>query len=731
MKERAIAGGARARSGDRADSRMSSTAWRLWAPAVVLLATALVYLPALQNGFVNWDDPENITENWAYRGLGATQLRWMFTTFHMGHYQPLAWLTLGADFVIWKLNPFGYHLTSLLFHLANVLLFYVVAARLLACAVARDPAPRRAAIPLAAAFAAGVFALHPMRVESVAWATERRDVVSGLFFLLAILFYLDGALAQRGRARVLRLAASLAAFALALLGKSIVATLPAILLVLDAYPLRRIGRRALVEKLPYLALSAAAIAIGVRAQSSTEAFPGISQFGAIDRAAFAAYGLLFYLRKTLVPTGLSPAHVIPAGFHATAAPFVASALAVAAITVVAVVLRRRRPALLAIWAAYAIALTPVLGIVQVWRQFVAVRYSYLACLGLALGAGGLLLEWMRAGGGSGERARAGVAPALAAAAVLAALGALTLRETRVWRDTEALWTHAIAVDAGNYLAHANLAAHLAKTGRAGAAEAEYREALRAHPGYGDALAGLGALALAAGRTDEAAELLERALASNTSHPAALSNIGVIQLQRGENREAIATFRRAAALDPTFFDAWFNLGVASQAAGDYAGAAAALREAARLNPEHAGVRASLATTLFYSGAWADALAAARANLERDPSDAAAANIVAWILATSNDPGVRDGATAERVARAALDAAGDVPPAYLLDTYAAALAAAGRFDEAASAAERAIDRATQSGDSAQAAESRAHLERFARGEAITDGPGASTAAAPAPR
>lgn len=708
-----------------------TSGWTRWAPALVLVATAVVYLPSLGNGFVNWDDPENTTENWAYRGLGAEQLRWMFSTFHMGHYQPLAWLTLGADFVVWKMNPFGYHLTSLVFHLASTLIFYLVAIRLLTRAAgARDATPS-AALRVAAAFAAGVFALHPMRVESVAWATERRDVVSGLFFLLAVLLHVDALDASRGRG--LRRAASLVAFALALLGKSITATLPAVLLVLDAYPLRRWSARAVVEKLPYFALSALAIAIGIRAQSSTETLAGLEQVGATDRAAIAAYGLLFYVRKAFAPVGLSPAHVIPAEFRATAAPFVASAIGVLAITALAVALRRRRPALLAIWTAYAVSLAPVLGLVQVWRQFVAVRYSYLACLGLALGAGGLLHAWIRAraaGGGAGG-ARALAAPALAAAALLATLGALTLREARAWRDSESLWAHAIDADPANYLAHANLAAHFARTGRADAAEAEFREALRVNPGYGDALAGLGALALAAGRSDEAGDLLERALASNTSHPAALSNIGVIQMQRGQNREAIETFRRAAALDPSFFDAWLNLGIASQSAGDDAAAAAALGAAVRLNPEHAGARANLAAALFRSGAWEDALATARESLTRDPRDLAAANLAAWILATSADPRLRDGADAVRLARAAIDATRGAPPAHLVDTYAAALAAAGRFDDAVAAARDAIERATAAGDSSQAAAARASLDRYARGEAIVDGPGAPNAIAPAPR
>jgi protein O-mannosyl-transferase len=237
--------------------------------ALVLTLTALAFAPCLSNGFVNWDDHTNIVENWNYRGLGAAQLRWMFTTLHMGHYQPLAWVTLGVDYSLWGMNPLGYHLTSMLFHIANAGLFYLVVIALLERAPPEGLASDDGRVRVAAAFAAGLFALHPLRVESVAWATERRDVVSGFFFLLALFAYVrsTGGAARRWSAL------SVAAFAAALASKATTVVLPAILLVIDEYPLRRRARehrsigQLVAEKVPYFVLAALAIAVGLRAAS--------------------------------------------------------------------------------------------------------------------------------------------------------------------------------------------------------------------------------------------------------------------------------------------------------------------------------------------------------------------------------------------------------------------------------------------------------------------------------
>ncbi len=237
-------------------------------PLLLGLASFAVFFPALSNQFVNWDDDLMLVDNPYYRGLGWVQLRWMFTTFHNGHFQPLSWITLGFDYLLWGMDPFGYHLTNIILHSINTILFYFVC-RLLLSKISAS-ALKEASWPLAAsaALAAIFFALHPLRVESVVWATERRDVLSGSFFLAAIYFYLRAheSAASSSKSRPRWFALAIAAQMLSLMAKATAITLPLILVILDIYPLQRLrgtvrgwfgadSRPVLVEKSPFLLLS--------------------------------------------------------------------------------------------------------------------------------------------------------------------------------------------------------------------------------------------------------------------------------------------------------------------------------------------------------------------------------------------------------------------------------------------------------------------------------------------
>src|SRR3989449_5724761 len=235
-------------------------------PVLIALVTVVPFLPTLDNQFVNWDDDDNLVENPHYRGLGWTHLRWMWTTFHIGHYAPLTWMTFGLDYLFWGLKPVGYHLSNLLLHAANAAVFYLVARRILGSALSGPRERGNVGLAAAAAFAALLFALHPLRVESVAWATERRDVLSGLFYLLTLLVYLQaGEQGARGRSGYW---ASVGLFVCALLSKSMAVSLPVVMLILDVYPLRRLGgargwwgepaRRIYLEKIPFVLLALAA-----------------------------------------------------------------------------------------------------------------------------------------------------------------------------------------------------------------------------------------------------------------------------------------------------------------------------------------------------------------------------------------------------------------------------------------------------------------------------------------
>src|SRR5438876_6956539 len=359
---------------------------------LIAVVTFAAFLPTLQNQFVAWDDGKNLLNNYHYRGLGWTQLRWMWTT-HRGHYIPLTWMTFGLDYLLWGMNPVGYHLTNLLLHVANAVVFFFVVRRLLARALS-SPSEHGYALAVSAGVAALVFAIHPLRVESVAWVTERRDVLSGLFYLLTILIYLracEGGARGRGWYWL-----SVAVFVCALLSKSMVVNLPVVLLILDVYPLRRLGgaigwssepaRRVYVEKIPFVLLAAAASAIAVMAQLSFHAALSVAHLSVQGRVAISAYGLSFYLWKMVAPVNLSPLYergvVDP-----WATPFLLSYGGAVAITSLAWVCRRRWPGLPAAWLAYVVILLPVLGIFQSGPQIAADRYTYLAGLGWAILAG--------------------------------------------------------------------------------------------------------------------------------------------------------------------------------------------------------------------------------------------------------------------------------------------------------------------------------------------------------
>lgn len=413
---------------------------------------------------MNWDDPVNFINNPNYRGLGLDQLRWMATTVHMGHWIPVTWLTLGLDHVLWGMNPRGYHLTSLLFHTGTAVAFYALACRLLERALPSDTPSLD--ITLGAAAAALFFAVHPLRVESVAWATERRDVVSGLFFVLTLLAYLKVVEAPAGRRRAWYLG-SLALFVSALLSKSITVALPVVLLVLDVYPLRRLGggrgwgvRSVWVEKIPFVVL---AMLVSMRAVQATPSSAQVSLevFGIAPRLLISVSGLAFYVEKTILPVGLSPlyAYTTHIGWG-TLASVLTGAILVA-------MTWKRWPALAGAAVTYVALLFPVLGIFAAGPQAVGDRYSYLACLGWALLAGAAVAwPW------SGSR----VVRAIAAAMVVVLI-VLTVQQARVWHDSISLWSHAVALEPANRVARINLGGAYVEQGRMPEAVAQYREVL--------------------------------------------------------------------------------------------------------------------------------------------------------------------------------------------------------------------------------------------------------------
>src|SRR5438552_1214159 len=482
--------------------------WVRWlAPLLVALFTLTAFLPTLQNQFVAWDDDKNFLDNPRYRGLGWAHLRWMFTAFHLGHYIPLTWVTFGMDHLLWGMKPVGYHLTSLLLHAANAVLFFSLVRRILTLALP-SAAERDHALAVSAGFAALVFAIHPLRVESVAWVTERRDVLSGLFYLLTILEYLRACESEKRRRWWYWL--SVVTFVCALLSKSMVVNLPVVLLILDVYPLRRLGgaigwwsapaRRVYVEKIPFVLLAAAASVIAFMAQFSAQTAASLAQLSVLGRLAVSAYGLSFYLGKLVVPVNLSPLYELPPTVNPGALPFILSYGLVLAITALVLVLRRRVPGLLATWLAYIVVLLPVLGIFQIGLQIAADRYTYLAGLGWAILAGAGLLSCWRTSRGSKTGTPAALLVAGVAICVVVGLGVLTWNQVQVWRDSERLWAHALAIDPDS---------PVAQQGKLAEAIEHFQEALRIKPDDALAHTNLGLALTLQGKLAEAFEHLQR------------------------------------------------------------------------------------------------------------------------------------------------------------------------------------------------------------------------------
>src|SRR5437867_6146782 len=574
--------------GDGSMGLTSAQRWVRWlAPLLVALFTLAAFLPALQNQFVNWDDKDNFLDNPHYRGLGWTHLRWMWTT-HLGHYIPLTWMTLGLDYLLWGMNPVGYHLTNLLLHAANAVVFFFVVRRILTLALP-SPSERGHALAVSAGFAALVFAIHPLRVESVAWVTERRDVFSGLFYLLTILVYLR-ACEQGARGRGWYWL-SVAAFVGALLSKSMVVNLPVVLLILDVYPLRRLGgtigwwseeaRRVYVEKIPFVLLAAAASAMAVIAQLSARAAVPLAHLSVPGRLAVSAYGLSFYLWKMAVPVNLSPLYEAPRTLNFGATPFLLSYGLVLTITAFVLALRRRVPGLPAAWLAYIVILLPVLGIVQSGPQIAADRYTYLAGLGWAILAGAGLLFCGRASRRSTTGTPITWPIAGVAICAVAGLAVLTWNQAQIWHDSERLWTHALATYPQTSMAQNNLGAVLADQGKRHEAGGHYRQAVQVKPDYALAHYNLGDALAQQGKLPEASEHYHQALQLRPNYAEAHNNLGLALAQQGKMAEASDHYRQALRIMPNDVEVHNNLGRALAQQGKMAEASEHYEQALRL------------------------------------------------------------------------------------------------------------------------------------------------------
>ena len=596
--------------------------WRSAAPLFVVALAILAFLPALRAGFVTWDDNRNFLDNPAYRGLGWTQLRWMWTTTQMGHYVPLAWMTLGLDYVLWGMNPFGYHLQNVVLHAANGVLVYFLTSRILTLAgVVSRPNARDAVGP--SVLAALVFAIHPLRVESVAWITERRDVLSLLWYLASVQCYLRFVSSAPPRWRWYIVAVVF--FVAALLSKATSVTLPAALFVLNVYPLRRLGgaagywsaasRRVWLELAPFSAL--ALVAGGV----SIVALHPPAQLGVAAKIAVSAYSLAFYLEKTVVPTGLAPLYEMPHRVSPWEARYVVSYVIIAAISVGAWLTRRRWPGATAAWFAFLLLMLPMLGVVQNGPQIVADRYTYHVAPILGLLAGALWARW---------RAASGWVRVAVPGCAIAVLAAATWRQTGYWRDSERLWARVLSVDSTSSIAQIAMGDLLIAQGRAAEAAEHYGRGVELDPTYAEGHNNLGVALAREGRLAEAISQYQAAVALDSSYADAYNNWGVALSRQGDQAGAIERYARAIQLDPRNADAQVNYGNALLRAGRAADAIERYEVADRVRPRHADTHLNWGVALAQLGRMADAAQQFRFALELDPENVDARNYLARAL-----------------------------------------------------------------------------------------------------
>jgi tetratricopeptide (TPR) repeat protein len=587
---------------------------------LLALITVAVYLPVIELSFVTFDDTYYLTENPKVQaGLTWESVRWAFTRAHAANWHPLTWLSHMLDCQLYGMKPLGHHVTSLLFHTANTLLLFGLLKRLTG-AFWRS------------AFVSALFALHPLHVESVAWVAERKDVLSTFFFLLTLLAYaryvegwspkskVQSPMSQgrkpkaeeslkskvQGPKSGVWYVAALVMFALGLMSKPMLVTLPFILLLLDYWPLGRLSLpslhrsttpplRLLLEKIPFFMLSAASCVVTVIAQQkggAVAALEGASGVSLEARLINTPISYVWYLVKLVWPSDL--AVIYPFVRDWPLPQVLLSTALLIALTGVALWQGRRWAYLAVGWLWYLGTLVPVIGLVKVGTQSIADRYTYIPAIGLfivfAWGVADLTARWPK---------RA-LPLAAGAAAVLAACALAMGVQLLYWQNTETLFRHTLAVTRNNYMACNNLGFYYAQRGELELAKKYYRSAMEIAPNFPGARNNLGAALVYQKRYEEAVATLEGALSLNPRSAEVESNLGAALYCLERSDEAISHLRKAIQLDPEHLLAHYNLGSALMQKDRLAEAAEEFRIAARLNPRYAEAYNNLALTLVKQG-----------------------------------------------------------------------------------------------------------------------------------
>ncbi len=710
--------------------------------ALLLLAVGLVFGQTVGHDFVDLDDNKYVSENpLVARGLSVPGIVGAFTESHASNWIPLTWISLMVDCQFYGLSAGGYHLTNVLLHAATAMLLCVVL-----CRMTGRVWP--------SALVAALFAIHPLRAESVAWVTERKDVLSGLFFMLTLAAYVDYV---RHRPSLARYVAVMAFFALGLLSKAMLVTLPLLLLLLDYWPLGRFAGSSLrvpmphkapphrnggafggtnfweavlrrfpppwrlaIEKLPLLLLVAivgvVTVSIQGQALASNEFIPW--QW----RINNALISYVTYLRQLFLPAGLAALYP-PGVLHFPLWKVLGSVLILLAITAATLVWRRKYPYLLVGWLWYLGMLLPVIGLLHVGITARADRFTYLTeigpCIALVWAAADACRSWW------GRRWACGIASSL----LLAVLMGCAWRQASFWRDSETLWTHTLACTVGNSVAHNSLGVVLAGRGRLDEAMAHYQAALQIDPHDVDPRCNLASILAARGRFEDAVAHYRKALEIQPDDALAHRSLGDLLGRLGRLDEAALHFQRALELTPGDANAQNNLGLALQTQGRVDEAMAHFRRALEIQPDNAEAHYNLGVAMADRGRFTEAMAHCRQALKSKPDKIGFQQRLAWMLATCPEASLRNGAEAIELAQRVNQFYGG-GRLGALDTLAAAYAEMGRFPEAVAAAKKALEIATQHNDQASMDALQARIALYQSRRPFREMPSAATMSAPKP-
>jgi tetratricopeptide (TPR) repeat protein len=616
----------------------------------------VVFGQTLRHDFVNYDDPRYAYQNTRITsGLNIAGIGWAFTHIHAENWHPLTTMTHMLDCQLYGLRAGGHHFTNVLLHTVAVVLLFLGLQQMTG-ALWRS------------AFVAALFAIHPLHVESVAWVAERKDVLSGVFFMLTMIAYVHYARAPS----IWRYLTVLFVFALGLMSKPMLVTLPFVLLLLDYWPLRRIsdqrsnvGRRVLTllaEKIPLLVLSAGSCLITFVVQK--RAIGAISPLPFTWRMQNAVASYVIYVWKALWPTRLAVFYphlnnTLPIWEVGLAIVFLL------AITVAVIVLRRQRPYLFTGWFWYLGMLIPVIGFVQVGEQGYADRYTYLPHIGLFI-----LAVWLAADVITVRRPGPRIA-LITALAIIVGLAWAAFIQTSYWRNSETLWTHALAVTSENDVAHNNLGYLCVDHGELDKAISHFEAALRIRSRKMDPHYSVGSAFIQMNLAD------------------ALSG-------KGQSDAALVHYEEAIRLQPNYANAYYNRGNVLLTKGRLHEAIADLETALQIQPNDADAHTCLGNALLRQGSLKEAIAQYEEASALAPNDPHSRNNVAWVLGTSPDASIRDGAKAVEFAQQAVGLSGGRDPKFIR-TLAAAYAESGQFSEAITAAKQAIMIANMQGKS----------------------------------